>query len=176
MFMEPTPFHQLHQCILTETRRRLFEESIPRVKKCLSLLSEAETWYRPNAHSNSVGNLLLHLCGNARQWIVSGLGGAADTRRRQQEFDERGPIPQQLLLEQLDRLQQDVEAVLARLQPTDLLATYRVQGFEESGFGILLHVVEHFSYHVGQITYFVKAHKDLDTGYYAGQNLDTVKE
>ncbi len=53
-----------------------------------------------------------------------------------------------------------------------LVQRYRVQGFEESGAGILIHVVEHFSYHVGQVTYFVKAYKDVDTGYYAGQNLD----
>lgn len=66
---------QFCDALLAETRRRLFGESFPRLKKCLEQLSEEEIWHRPNPHSNSVGNLVLHLCGNARQWIASGLGG-----------------------------------------------------------------------------------------------------
>ncbi len=169
---EQTSIDLLHQAILTETRRRLFEDSIQRLKKCLNFLTEAEIWYKPNEQSNSVGNLCLHLCGNARQWLMSGLGGHEDIRQRQLEFDEKGPLASAQLVGMLDQLQVDLEEVLSKVTAEDLIGSYRVQGFEESGFGIVMHVVEHFSYHVGQVTYFVKAHKNLDTGYFEGADLD----
>lgn len=163
---------QFCDALLAETRRRLFDESLPRLKQCLAALSEEEIWYKPNGHSNSVGNLALHLCGNARQWIVSGLGGQADTRRRQQEFEERGPLPTSALVEMLEQLQEDIEAVLQKIEPAGLLRSRPVQTFEETGLSILIHVIEHFSYHVGQATYFVKARKDTDMGYYHGTSLE----
>ena len=143
-----------HQALIAETRRRILGESIPRLRQCLSLLTEEETWRRPNPHSNSVGNLVLHLCGNTRQWIGSGLGGLPDTRQRQEEFDERGPLPKERLLEQLDEAEKLVNEVLERVRPEDLLALRRVQVFEESGLSILIHVIEHWSYHVGQATLY----------------------
>lgn len=160
------------RALIAECRRRLFDESLPRLKKCLSLLSEEEIWLRPNAETVSVGNLVLHLCGNVRQWIVSGLGGAPDTRERAREFSERGPIATASLVEKLDGTLAEVRRVLDELEPTSLLETRKVQGFDESGVSILVHVVEHFSYHVGQISYSVKSRKALDLQYYQGIELD----
>jgi|APTNR8051073442_1049403.scaffolds.fasta_scaffold00614_12 uncharacterized damage-inducible protein DinB len=170
--MAMTYEQQFRDALIAETKRRLIGESVPRIKKCVAQLSEPEIWYRPNDHSNSIGNLILHLCGNARQWIVSGLGKAPDHRRRQAEFDERGPVPLQQMLEGLDVLMVEVNEVLDRLTPEDLLKMHPVQVFEESGLSILVHVVEHFSYHTGQITYAVKALKDMDMGYYGQLNLE----
>ncbi len=166
---------QLHAQLISETRRRIFDEGIPRICKCLDLMSEEETWKRPNKNSNSVGNLILHLCGNARQWIVAGLGKEKDERKRQEEFDEKGPIPKEELIQMLDRLRTEIDEVLERLTVSDLMGLHEVQCFEESGVSILVHVIEHFSYHTGQITYYVKALKDVDTGYYAGQNLEETQ-
>lgn len=163
---------QLSSLLLTEVRRRLFDESIPRLEKCLGMMSESEIWHRPNENSNSVGNLVLHLCGNCRQWVISTLGHVPDERQRQQEFDERGPIPTPDLIRMLHTLREELNRVLHTLSPDMLAQTYDVQGYSETGLGILLHVVEHFSYHVGQVTYYVKASKDVDTRYYAGQDLD----
>jgi len=163
---------QFRDAIIAETRRRLMGESVPRIKKCLANLSETEIWYRPNEHSNSIGNLVLHLCGNARQWIISGLGEAADHRQRQEEFDERGPVPTEKMLADLDELIVEIEAVLENLSAESLLTLHPVQVFEESGLSILVHVVEHFSYHTGQITYAVKALKDMDMAYYGSLNLE----
>ncbi|HMQ48826.1 MAG TPA: DinB family protein [Saprospiraceae bacterium] len=157
--------------IQAEVLRRLFDESFPRLRQCLGELDEAAIWYRPNEHSNSVGNLVLHLCGNARQWIISGLGGMPDTRKRQAEFDEQGPIPVADLEALLDVLEKDIRQVMAQLSPEDLLRERPVQIYVESGLSILIHVVEHFSYHVGQIVYFVKTRKNKDMGFYAGQDL-----
>jgi uncharacterized damage-inducible protein DinB len=160
----------VHQLLIDQVRIRIFKENIPRIKQCLNSLSESEIWYRPNSNSNSVGNLVLHLCGNARQWIVAGLGGQADTRDRDTEFNEQGALPTTELMALLDQTQAEIELILSELNDTDLTQEYPVQVFRESGVSILVHVIEHFSYHTGQITYFVKAQKDLDTGYYA--NLD----
>jgi uncharacterized damage-inducible protein DinB len=155
------------RALLAETRRRLIEESQPRIHKCLALLSEEEIWHRPNGETVSVGNLVLHLCGNVRQYILHALDGAPDVRVRQQEFDEPGPIPAAELLCRLDDVMAEVDAALDRIDPASLLEIRRVQIFDESKLSILVHVVEHFSYHVGQITYFVKSQKALHTGYYA---------
>jgi uncharacterized damage-inducible protein DinB len=164
------------QLFLAEFRRRLYDESMVRIEKCLDLLTESEIWYRPNDNSNSIGNLILHLCGNAQQYIVAGLGGAIDQRQRQSEFDERGPIPKEELWQKVVDLKARIEEVLQDLSPTDLERPILVQGFQETGLSILVHVVEHFSYHTGQITYIVKAAKDMQTNYYAGFDLNSTAQ
>ena len=80
-----------------ETKRRILEESIPRCIQCIERLSDVEIWYRPNSNVVSVGNLVLHLCGNARQWILSGIFDQPDHRERQQEFDTQGPLDRSYL-------------------------------------------------------------------------------
>lgn len=157
---------------VSEIRRRLFEESQVRLERCLNELNEADIWWRPNENSNSVGNLVLHLSGNARQWILAGLGGASDQRRRQAEFDERGPISRAELIQKVREVMSEIDEVLDRLKPEDLERPIVVQGFEETGLSILIHVVEHFSYHVGQMAYIVKARLDKQTNFYGGINLE----
>ena len=164
--------NRIANLLIEETRFRLLEESIPRLRKCLSKLSQEEIWYRPNAHTISIGNLVLHLNGNVRQWLISGLGGAPDLRQRQQEFDEPGPLPTSELQEKLNKLENDIEAILEGLSASDLITERTIQGYKSSGVSILVHVVEHFSYHVGQVTILVKSRKDLDMGYYAEKDLD----
>lgn len=165
---------EYRELLVQEVRRRLIEESIPRIKKCLAELNTEEVWYRPNDNSNSVGNLVLHLCGNVRQWLLSGLGGYPDHRNRQQEFDERGPFPTSILIRHLDELMEEAEKVLNKLTAEQLLQTFEIQGFRETGVSILVHVVEHFSYHTGQITYYVKWRKNINTDYYRGINLNVI--
>ena len=165
---------QYHQYLMAEIRRRLLQEGQERVLKCLDLLTEQEIWYRPNEHSNSVGNLVLHLCGNVRQWLHATLGGEPDIRRRQEEFDSREAKPKEELKTMVKSLMQQSGSILDACTPAMLTRSYRVQGLDETGVAILIHISEHWSYHVGQITYFAKAQKDIDVGYYAGQDLDAT--
>ena len=158
--------------LLRETRRRLFDESLPRIRTCLAQLTVDEIWARPNEQTASVGNLVLHLAGNVRQYVIATLGGAADVRERQKEFDTPGPMATACLLGILEKAMKEVSAVLDRLDPSTLLQTHRVQGFVESGLSILVHVVEHFSYHTGQIAYIVKSRKNVDLGFYRGKDLN----
>ena len=162
------------RALLAETQRRLVHEFPPRIHKSLGQLTEEEIWARPNAETVSAGNLVLHLLGNVRQNILSGLAGEPDHRRRQIEFDEQGPIPTAELLHRLDDLIAEVDRALDRIDPATLLTVRKVQGFEESGLSILVHVIEHFSYHVGQITYIAKSKKAVDLGYYAGVDLNVT--
>lgn len=162
----------LHRALISEVKRRIVGESVPRIKQCLAQLTEEEVWHRPNENVVSVGNLVLHLQGNLRQWVLSGLGGRPDHRQRDREFSRTEPVSVALLGQQLDALMAEVEAVLDRLTPDHLLATHRVQGYDETGVAILMHITEHFSYHTGQITYFVKTRKNVDLQYYGGHNLN----
>lgn len=162
----------LTNAFITEIKRRLFTESVTRLKKCVSELTEEQIWYRPNNSSNSVGNLVLHLHGNVRQWVVAGLGKNKDVRERQKEFDEKGPVSLEKMLADIDKLMEEVNQILNNTSTNDLLEVRNVQGYDESGLSILVHITEHFSYHVGQMTYIVKMLKDKDMGYYDGHDLE----
>lgn len=162
----------LGKALIQECRRRIYDESLPRIRKCLAQMSVEEIWFRPNEQTVSAGNLVLHLAGNVRQYIVATLGGQADVRERQKEFDAAGPMPTAELMGHLEKSLADASAVLDRLDPATLLETHRVQGFVESGLSILVHVAEHLSYHTGQIAYIVKSRKNVDLGFYRGKDLN----
>jgi uncharacterized damage-inducible protein DinB len=162
------------EALVSIAAKRVFEKSVPRVLKCLSMLTEEEVWFRPNEETPSIGNLILHLCGYVRQWVISGLGGAEDVRRRSLEFDEKGPIPNADLIVRFTSTMSEAETVLKRVDPASLLEDRRVQGYDETGISIIVNVVEHFGYHTGEITFAVKSRKNVDMGYYAGQDLNAT--
>src|SRR5438876_11140845 len=76
---------------LAQSREYLTGHYLPKIGAAIGRLAEADLWWRPNEASNSIGNLMLHLAGNIRQWIVSGVGGAPDERDRAAEFARRDP-------------------------------------------------------------------------------------
>jgi len=158
--------------IKTEFNRRVFAESYPRIEKCLNELSDEQIWHRANENTSSVGNLILHLCGNARQWIISGLGNKEDARKRSEEFSEKGSVSKQILLDLMQNLKSDIQRVMETISEGNLAKNYKVQGFDETGLAIIIHVIEHFSYHTGQITLHTKLLKNIDTGFYKGVQLE----
>ncbi len=162
---------ELVETLREEACRRL-EESRIRIHACVGRLSDEQIWHRPNTHVVSVGNLVLHLTGNVEQWINTALGGAADNRTRDQEFSEIGPVDRQVLLANLNTTMKRAIALINSLREEDLTRWWPVQGFRESGTAIVVHVVEHFSYHTGQITLHTKLLLDIDTDFYAGQDLN----
>ncbi|MCB0630129.1 MAG: DUF1572 family protein [Lewinella sp.] len=157
--------------LVEEVNFRLFDECVPRIQNCLDRLTEDQVWWRPNSASNSIGNLVLHLCGNVRQWIVSGVGEQTDVRRRSEEFSEEGPLPKDKLIALLGQLEPDVRNVLAEVTSDDLLVVKPVQVYEHTVLTMLIHVTEHFSYHTGQIAWITKMLTSKDLGFYAGQDL-----
>lgn len=143
-------------------QRRLQREYLPQICKCLEQLSEKEIWWRPNAASNSVGNLVLHLSGNVRQWIISGLGGAVDVRNRDLEFSEKGPIPRRVLIRRLRGTVNAACGVIGGMSAGDLSRRYKIQGYDVTGWSAAGHVQEHFAYHAGQIFYITKMKRAKD--------------
>ena len=154
-----------------EVDRRL-SEGATRIETCMATISQDELWQKPATQLVSIGNLVNHLCGNISQWILKGLGEAEYVRQRDREFKEiTGELPS-VLGYRLRRTINEARSVVTKLTKSDLDREYTVQGCRETGVGILLHVVEHLSYHVGQITLHVKLIKGVDIGYYRGMDLD----
>ena len=137
--------------------RRYLREYLTKIRLAVSVLDDHVIWARPNESSNSIGNLMLHLAGNARQWIVSGVGKAPDIRNRQSEFDQRAPIPVTELIDKLEVTISDVDRVLASLTPEDLHTRRTIQANDITVLEAVYHVVEHFSMHTGQIILLAKA-------------------
>ena len=121
-------------------QQTIVRQDLPLIVKCLQQLSEEEIWWRPNAASNSAGNLVLHLCGNVRQWIIAGLGGAAFKRERDLEFAERGPIPRKELVTRLRRTVRDAGRVIPKLTDESLARKFRIQGYHVTGLEAAFHV------------------------------------
>ena len=154
--------------------RTKLNDSLRQIEKCLNLLSPEQVWHRPNEVSNAIGNLVLHLAGNVRQWIIASLGGEAFARDRSAEFAQREPLPTD---EILDRLRETVERacdVIGGVTPDALAARVTIQGYNVTGLEAVFHVVEHFSLHTGQIVYATKLLINQDLSQYdaAGRRLD----
>ncbi|MGH9328081.1 MAG: DinB family protein [Terriglobia bacterium] len=151
--------------LLMEAEHVLKAQHLARILACLERLSEEDLWWRPNASSNSAGNLVLHLAGNVRQWIVSGLGGEPDIRNRDREFAEQGPIPRRILGALLKKEVKAACRILDTLTTDDLVKFYSIQKFNIQGFIAVSHVVEHFAFHSGQIIYLTKLRLGEDLGF-----------
>ena len=161
----------IHQEFIEQSIFRL-EENIPRIKNCLDRLSEEEVWKKPNESSNSVANLILHLCGNITQYILSSLGNTEDIRARDIEFSTAGGFSKKELFEKINQVVLASVEVIRNCDEEQLLRVKQVQGFEFSGIGIIIHVAEHLSYHTGQIAFWTKFLKDQDLGFYADLDLN----
>ena len=161
-----SPASNVAPAFIDQARQFLGDEYLPKIERCLEQLSDEQIWWRANEQSNSIGNLLLHLSGNARQWIVCGLGGANDARVRQQEFDERRVIPRVELLETVRQTLADVDRVLAEVDHGKLLDRYSIQGTTVTALEAIFHVTEHFSMHTGQIILLTKLLAERDLGFY----------
>lgn len=154
------------QLFIEFSRWKLLDQYWPRMRQCVESLTGDQVWWRPNAASNSVGNLLLHLNGNVRQWLVASFSKSEDTRDRPAEFAARQAIPTVALIQMVDRTMEEAAAVLARLSEADLMKTFEIQGYTVTGLHAVYQVVEHFGMHHGQILYITKQLRGEDLGFY----------
>src|SRR5690348_5607567 len=144
----------------------LLNDYLPKIERCLEKLSDEQIWWRANEESNSIGNLILHLCGNARQWIVCGVGSAPDNRNRDAEFEQRDIIPRDALVALLHSTLTDLETTLQSVDPTMLLDYRKIQGNDVDILEAIFHVTEHFSMHTGQIIMLTKMMTSADLRFY----------
>lgn len=146
--------------------KRKLRQYASRIETCVSGLSEGQVWARGGENENAIGNLVLHLCGNVRQWIVAGVGGVPDIRERDAEFAARGGIGATALMEKLRNTVADACAVLEAVTPERMSERVAIQGYDVSVLEAVYSVVEHFSMHTGQIIFATKAATGADLGFY----------
>jgi len=145
----------LGRVYIQEARRRL-AACHQRIIHCLNQLDDAQTWWRPTDSMNSIANLILHLCGNLEQWIVSGVGGAPNLRNRPQEFSERTPIPKVQLSQRLFSVVSRADEVLGQVTGAKLLEPRRIQGFEETVLSAIFESLAHFNGHTQEIVHITR--------------------
>ena len=159
---------------LYESCRLLRSEYLPKIERCLERLSEEDIWWRPNEASNSIGNLLLHLCGNVGQWIIGGVGQQEFERHRQREFDERTHLPCRNLLAKLTATLAEADEVIGNLNSESLLTRRQIQNYDVTVLEAIYHVVEHFGMHTGQIIMLSKIRTGTDLKLWQPPNITTA--
>ena len=160
--------------LIAQLNLRIHVEGIPRIEKCISMLTHEQLWYRHHDEVNSIGNLILHLCGNVTQWIGSGLGDRSDDRMRDAEFSTGPFLSKEELIDQLSQLRVITDMATKKLNDQNILDEKTVQGFQETNLSIMVHVIEHFSYHVGQIAFVTKLLTKSQVGFYEGMDLNII--
>jgi len=128
-----------------------------RIKHCVNQLDDKQIWWRPAEEMNSIGNILLHLCGNVHQWMIHGIAGnGPDNRNRPQEFAERTMIPKAELLKKLDDVVAGAVRVFESLSGKQFLEPRHIQGFNETVLSAILNSLTHFNGHTQEIIYITR--------------------
>lgn len=138
-----------------------------RIETCLGKLTPEQIWMRGSENQNAIGNLVLHLNGNVRQWILSGVGGAPDARIREEEFAARGGMDAEALRKLLRNTVDAALVVIRTLPPERLAERTTIQGYDVTILKAILHVTEHFSGHTAQIIFITKMVTGQDLGFYS---------
>ncbi|HEY2375691.1 MAG TPA: DUF1572 family protein [Gemmatimonadaceae bacterium] len=147
----------VEQNFIDRSRAYLTDEFRIKLRRTMDTLPPDMLWWRPNEESNSVGNLVMHLDGNVRQWIVGAVGGAADVRNRAGEFATREGATREELMRRIEQTLDEADAVLVKLRPEQLSERRRVQARDVSVLDAVYQVVQHFALHLGQIILVAKA-------------------
>lgn len=137
-----------------------------RIRTCLGKLSDDQVWGRGGENENAIGNLVLHLCGNVRQWIGYGVGGGPDTRVRDAEFAARGGLEIALLQDRLADTVREAAEMIGALPVERLGEKVTIQSYSVTLLEAIYHVVEHFAQHTGQIIFATKQLTGEDLGFY----------
>jgi hypothetical protein len=132
------------------------QSALERIRHCVGQLTDEQVWQRPRQGMNSIGNLILHLCGNVRQWIVAGIGGAADERDRPAEFAARGPIARAELIGRLESVVEEATRILTGINAGQLVQVRRIQGFDVTGMAAVFSCVPHFRGHTQEIIHMTR--------------------
>jgi hypothetical protein len=142
------------------------EQMTGHIETCLGKLGDDFVWRRGAGHENTVGNLVLHLQGNVRQWAIHGVGGAPDVRDRPVEFSTAGGLSAQELAVSLRRTMDEAMRIIGGLDATRLGQRIKPQDTEVSVLEAVYQVVGHFQQHTGQIMYATKQFSGEDLGFY----------
>ena len=142
-------------------------ENLDRIETCLAELPSHALWARDSENENAVGNLLPHLEGNVRQWILSGIGAGPDERDRPSEFSARIGESAEVLGARLRGTVSEAVDLVRSLPHGRLTEPVSIQGDDTTVLSAIFHVVEHFSGHTYQIILLTKRFTGRDLGFYS---------
>lgn len=140
---------------------------LERIETCVDKLTPEQVWARQSENENAVGNLILHLDGNIRQWIIGGVGGQRDIRDRNAEFDARGGASTAELKARLRGTIEEAAAIVRGVTPERLTERIRPQGYDASVLEGIYQVVQHLAGHAFQIMLLTKLYTSQDLGFFA---------
>ena len=159
----------------TAAARETLAEGLHKIEHCVAQLTDEQVWWRPavqnqagqspatakkisskTSEMNSIANLLLHLSGNMRQWIIAGVGGTKDVRNRPLEFSDHKTRPKSEVLAPLQKTVAEADAILAELGPDQLAENRRIQGYDTNVVAALFNTISHFRGHVQEISHMTR--------------------
>jgi hypothetical protein len=132
------------------------EQMTGHIESCLLKLNDHNLWERSGGHENAIGNLVLHLQGNVRQWIGHGVGGEPDVRHRDAEFSISGDLSAAELAGRIRGTVNQAIEILKALPPERLIERVKPQDDELSMLEVIYQAVGHFQQHTGQIMFATK--------------------
>lgn len=137
------------------TLKTIFNRDFLKLKQELEFYKDQrKIWQVEEGISNSAGNLCLHLIGNINHFIGATLGGTTYVRNRELEFSQKD-IPVNELLKHIDDTMLVVENTLNNLSEDKLAKEFPLlySNQKVTTMFILLQLVAHLDYHLGQINY-----------------------
>ena len=150
------PSADVTQSYIAESRAQL-KQAHDRIVHCLTQLSDDQMHWRPAQGMNTLSNIILHLCGNLRQWAICPITGEPDERDRPAEFADRRRYGRQELLDHLAAVVADADAAMSRVTTAQqLMQPKRVQGFDISVLIALYDSVSHLKGHSQEIVYITR--------------------
>jgi uncharacterized damage-inducible protein DinB len=153
------------ELFLSHSTRKLAQMS-GLIETCVGKLDSDQIWNRGGDTQNSIGNLVLHLCGNVRQWIGWSIGGQPDIRERDREFEMSSKIETEELLARLNATVGNAISILEKFPPERLTERVATQDGELTALEVIYQVVGHFQQHTGQIIFATKLRTGEDLGFY----------
>jgi hypothetical protein len=136
--------------------RHTLSEGMRKIEHCVDQLDDKQIWWRPREEMNSIANVMLHLSGNLRQWIIAGVGGATDVRNRPMEFADRSGRGKEGVVGILKGVVAEADGVLAKVTAGQLMSPRRIQGYEETVMSAIGDTVAHFRGHVQEIIHMTR--------------------
>jgi hypothetical protein len=134
---------------------RKLEQTTAAIALCLGKLNDGQIWSRHHPSENTIGNLVLHLCGNVQQWIGYSIAGDPDTRDRPAEFSAT-QLPRPELEAKLRATIDRALAALRHFPPGELARPVQTQNGPSTAIEAIYQVVGHFQQHAGQIIFATK--------------------
>lgn len=140
---------------MTSILLEFFERELLKLREEIGLyVEESAIWEVRGDIANSAGTLCLHLTGNLKHFIGSILGNTGYIRQRDLEFSRRNVSRTELIVG-IDEARAEIKKVLESFPETDYDLDYPLKKHEKtvSNRYMLLHLLTHLNYHLGQVNY-----------------------